>query len=88
MSMTLEIEKLIRDKVNEFKASGKRLARGSYKQCVVGVLGEPVEVDKLLGYPERTALECGFEGWEQGKSAILFPDFYELGRKIAEENGL
>lgn len=91
--MTPEIEKAIRDKVDAFKASGKKLARGLYTTCIIGALGGHKEAEDLMGDIPNRALEAGFEGWGSRDPHVLssaheHPDFYELGQKIAKENGL
>lgn len=86
--MTPEIEAEIRRRVEAFKASGKKLARGTYNQCVIGAIGREKAAEELMGREQSIALEVGFEGWESGVSALAHPDYYELGQKIAKENGL
>ena len=86
--MAPEIEKLIRDKVDEFKAKGKKLQRGNAATCLIGSIGGYVEANKIFGTEITIALECGFEGFNIGKSSRTHFEYYELGRKIAEENGI
>jgi hypothetical protein len=86
--MNPEIEKMIRDHVLSWKSSGKVLERGSYDYCLIAALGGIKAADKMLGTTASCALEIGFEGWNQGASSKAFPEFYNLGKKIAEENGI
>jgi hypothetical protein len=89
--MNPEIEKMIRDHVLSWKSSGKVLERGSYDYCLIAALGGIKAADKMLGTTQSCALEIGFEGWRpwnQDAPSKAFPDFYSLGKKIAEENGI
>lgn len=92
--MSPEVEKAIRDKVAAFKATGKKLRRGTYDNCLLTALGGVKEAAVAFGDIESRALEVGFEGWsrESGwtdptSSRAQRPDYYDLGKKIAEEEG-
>lgn len=86
--MTIEIENAIRDKVAQFQATGRPLVKGVYTNCLMGALGGEKAAIVMLGKGEAFALECGFEGWRPGVTASLHPAFYDLGQKIAKENGV
>lgn len=84
--MTPEIEAEIRRRVEEFKARGKRLQRGSYACCLIGAYGGTTVANRELGEVQARALENGFEGYDQGGASKTHPDYYELGLKIFQEN--
>lgn len=85
-----EHEKEIRTRVDAFKASGKKLSRGNYATCLIGIVGGIAVCIDWLGETATIAMECGFEGYGEGTSgcALLKPEYFDLGKRIAEENGL